>query len=311
MLLQNPFDYGEVFTRFALPLDAERVESLYPFAPVFRIDEDLVLKRTARPIERALALAAWETSLLARGIPVVAPVDEIPENPREIDDEIWVVYPYVEGEPYQAASDQLFAAGALLGRLHAVEEPAPGLATHDWRAPRDFDDLERLDLVPLRHDPEEAEAIVDAIAAWIATEPERIEWLSSLELPEADCSYDYKANNLIFSPDGPVLIDPDLARRVPRLLDLALACLLFHNEITGGEGRLLTTDEWLDFLDGYASELELTDLERAAWPEMLRHVFLDHGLWLIFNEYEIDAPLQQAFMDDLLSFVLEPERYPL
>lgn len=317
MLIQDPFDYAEVFAEFELPLDPERVASLYPFAPVFLVEAeagDVVLKRTRKPFERALALADWERELASRGVAVVEPVPEIPENPREVGEDVWVVYPYVEGQPYEAAWSQLRDAGALLGRMHAVLEPAPGLVAMDWEAPAPEDleeDMEALAALPFRHEAPWAEAIAATVADWLDDHPDCLARLSEAGLPEADCSWDYKANNLVFTEAGAVLIDPDLAGRLPRLLDLALACLLFHNEIGGGGGRMLTPAEWAAFLDGYYDHVELTEAEIDAWPDALRYMFVDEALWLVFNEYEIDAPVQQRFMDDLLAFVLAPDRYAL
>ncbi len=315
MLIQDPFAYGEVFAEFGLPLEPDLVEPLYPFAPVFLIDWDgqpVVLKHTCRPLEQALALAGWVSGLQARGVPVVAPVPGLPENPRAVGDDVWVVYPYIVGEPYEAETSQLYAAGALQGLLHADLDAAPALADKTWWELGELEDsLPRLAATPLRFAPEQAAALMEAIAAWIDDAPARAAWLRTLGLPELDCSCDFKANNLVFTSAGAVLIDPDLAGRQPRIVDLALACLLFHNEVTGGQGRLLTTAEWAAFLDGYYAHVALTEEEVAAWPAVLRHVFLGHGLWLVFNEYEIDAPVQQAFMDDLLAFVLTPDRYAL
>lgn len=314
MLVQDPADYAPVFEAFGLPLDDEAIESLYPFAPVFRVAlaPDVVLKRTCGPLEKARMLADWERDCLERGIPVVAPVADWPDNPRALDGEVWVIYPYLEGAPYAATDAQLRAAGELLGRMHADPDAPSMLAAKDWDASWAIeDDMDRLEDFPFRHDPEAADAIREVLTDWLASAPARLAWLSSLGLPEVDCSCDYKANNLVFTDDGPVLIDPDLGARQPRVVDLALACLLFHNEIAGGAGAMLDEDQWAAFLEGYGAHVTLSDAEREAWPEALRHVFLTHGLWLVFNEYDIDAPLQQAFMDDLLGFVLADDAYGL
>jgi hypothetical protein len=47
-----------------------------------------------------------------------------------------------------------------------------------------------------------------------------------------------KANNLVYPPAGPVLVDPDNGDFAPRLLDLAQAVLLFHTEHEPAPPRL-------------------------------------------------------------------------
>ena len=56
------------------------------------------------------------------------------------------------------------------------------------------------------------------------------EYLKNSSLIWIETPHDYKANNLIYK-DTPVLIDPDNAKWIPRMFDLALALLLFHNEL--------------------------------------------------------------------------------
>ena len=85
------------------------------------------------------------------------------------------------------------------------------------------------------------------------------------DLPLAGCSFDFKASNLFFSP-APILIDPDHAARMPRLFDLAIAAMLFHSAHPTAPGRLWSTDEWWQFLDGYGQHVALTCRTRRRRP---------------------------------------------
>ena len=47
--------------------------------------------------------------------------------------------------------------------------------------------------------------------------------LRTADLPAAAVTSDFKANNLVYTSTGPVMVDPDNGGVEPRLLDLALA----------------------------------------------------------------------------------------
>ena len=97
-----------------------------------------------------------------------------------------------------------------------------------------------------------------------------------------------------------MLVDPDNAARMPRLYDLAIAALLFHNDAPDAPHRLWTRAEWRCFLSSYDERATLTDDERRAWPVVLDLAWLDQGVWLLGNFPEGWAdPAEAAFLRDL------------
>ncbi len=125
--------------------------------------------------------------------------------------------------------------------------------------------------------------------------------------------FDFKASNLVFSDGsvlGPVLVDTDHAAYLPRLYDLAVAALLFHADCPGAPARLWNEPEWLVFLGGYRRIVRLTVAEEAAWPEVLRLAWLDHGVWLLgswpagWRDCAAAAFLRDLSLVELKRFVL-------
>ncbi|WP_367269455.1 phosphotransferase [uncultured Rummeliibacillus sp.] len=110
--------------------------------------------------------------------------------------------------------------------------------------------------------------------------------IKDLRLPLVATLYDYKANNIIFTP-SPYLIDPDNATWLPRIFDLALVLLLFHNELDTAPDRIFTPTQWKLFLEGYKTYTTLTEFEKEVWDAVLQHIFLDEVMWLM-AEYEED-----------------------
>lgn len=310
-------DYSRVLREFGFTLPTTGPpESIYSFAPVFRVADargEWIVKRAQKPIGRARAVTAWVRCMAGQGVPVVTPAEGFGENPRAISTEddaeaVWVVYPFVSGEPYVGSLDQISAAGALLGQVHAAS-PA-----------REFDlkvsnPAVAVDEAEIDQD---VEAILGHVAAW-APEREaearrllderRRSYLSSAlprlretSLPQANCVWDYKASNLVFpSAASPVLIDPDNGGRIPRAYDLAIAALLFHNE-GQGPSRLFTVPEWEAFLSGYGRRVALTGEERSAWEDLLLAAWIDEGLWLLREDVEgWRDPRQRRMLTSLLT----------
>jgi Ser/Thr protein kinase RdoA (MazF antagonist) len=113
---------------------------------------------------------------------------------------------------------------------------------------------------------------------------------------------DFRAINLRYRGGVPTLVDPDNAEYAPRLLDLALAALLFHNEIEDGPGRLFDDAEWAVFIGAYLRQAELTGAERSLWPAAVRYMLIEWGFWTLTDAAEIGAwaqPAQRAFLHDL------------
>jgi spectinomycin phosphotransferase len=126
--------------------------------------------------------------------------------------------------------------------------------------------------------------------------------LLTARLPLTNCSWDYKASNLVYrTPASPVLVDPDNAGRIPRAYDLAIAELLFHNEGMG-PSRVFTSSEWAVFLAGYSQHVQFTEEEQRAWDDLLLCAWMDEALWLLQDDEAGWADPRQSQM--LLSVLL-------
>lgn len=314
-------------TDLAAAFDLPTIEltSLTRWAPVFRgtaaDGTSVVAKRTASDAGRAAAMAGWTARLRDTGLPVVAPLSLGVANPQQVGEDWWVVYPFVTGEAYAGTPAQVAAAGELLGRLHAARVALADLGLREYEFPDSTEEDMEGDLVTLGGvlGEQEAPELVEPVAAL-----GRRWWQESLPMLTARepelvltgvCS-DYKANNLVFTgPAGgdpaPVLVDPDNGGLEPRLFDLALAVVLFHNECDGAPGRLFTATEWQTFVSAYLGQVELTPAERELWPAALDHMFWEEGSWVLEdNDAQAWAdPRQRAFLLDLAA--ADPERYPL
>lgn len=292
--------------------------SLTRYARVYRaISGDgapVVVKRTPGDAGRTRALVAWTEALAAADVPVVTPVPLPTPNPREIDGEHWVVYPWVSGDGFRGALEQIELAGDFLGRMHAAAVPTEGLRAYHWPDTGWDDvatDLETLDGILAAHDGADQIANVRELGRrwW----EESLPALRAAEqtLIRTAVSSDYKANNLIFTTAGPVLVDPDNGGLEPRLFDLALALTLFHNECPDAPGRLFTAEEWRTFAAAYFRHVQWSKAERDLWPAALDHMLWEEGTWVLEDNDEAawaDAR-QRAFLLDLAA--AGPERYPL
>lgn len=137
------------------------------------------------------------------------------------------------------------------------------------------------------------------------------EGLYQAGLPHVATPHDFKANNLVLIPE-PFLIDPDNATWIPRIFDLALTLLLFHNEHDQAPDRVFTIDEWKLFLAGYKKYIVLSSKEKVFWEKAKQHVFLDEVMWLM-AEYEEDwqNASQQKLFNSLIRMVIDSSDYPL
>ena len=258
-------------------------EHLHAHAPVLRVRDgrgDWVLKQSGMVHSAAEPIARWLRHLRARGVSTVVAADGFGANPRLLaDGRHWVVYPFIPGEPYTASPAQIEASGALLAHMHVAG------AFNDWG-------LRAYLRAPMREhawiDRHAAAACAVMRADGIDDGPFRANLAMRRDaaglggLPVCGCSFDFKAANLVFSPE-PVLIDPDHAAYLPRIYDLAIAALLFHDDRASAPPRLFTRPEWRAFLAGYGRTVVLDAAERAAWPDALRLAWLDQAVWLLGN----------------------------
>jgi Ser/Thr protein kinase RdoA (MazF antagonist) len=310
MAFAKAVQYRHVFEHFGVA-DTDRDEfSCYAHAPVFPAlvaGQKAAIKRTQRTPGFAEALGDWLRALRAGGVEVVAPVATPMANPARLGEDAWVAYPWIDGRPYDGSVSDIMAAGDLLGRMHAAGYDGAGMARFSW--PEYSDEEVEQAAAELT-----ASLCTGGIAAAGDPVPGRLARLLTgfrawtlpavreAELPCAPVSLDLRAINLLYRDGVPTLVDPDNAEYAPRLLDLALAALLFHNEIENGPGRLFDDAEWSAFIGAYLRHVQLTRAERALWPTAVRYMLIEWGFWTLTDAAGIGAwakPAQRSFLRDL------------
>jgi Ser/Thr protein kinase RdoA (MazF antagonist) len=295
-------EFHAVFDHFGVK--PSRSMSCYPWSPVFPADwqgQRVVVKKGSP--KRPGAVAAWCRRLASTGVPVVTPVDLPTGNPVTIADQAWVVYPWIDGRPYHGTDDDIAAAGDLLGRIHAAPEPdlpLHDLSWHDYQPDGVASDLDGLAERFARHAPGDTDRLLARLGP-LARDFQAVTApaVRDAGLPVASVSGDFKASNLVYTADGPVLVDPDYAVRAPRIHDLALAALLFHTSHHEAPGRMFSDPEWRVFRDAYLARVELTDHERRRWPDAIDYILGDEGIWAILDSSEWHVDRQRSFLIDL------------
>jgi Ser/Thr protein kinase RdoA (MazF antagonist) len=312
---KDQMDHIEIARAFGFVVEsASFPDSLYSYSPVYRLsmdEKDWVLKKTAKDPKRAAAVRSWLASLTRNGCRVVSPERFPGENPRRFqiggDAEMWVVYPFIEGSPYIASDAQLRQTGRFLGELHCVDQKDFGLPQLQSIVPIDSDvyeaDKETILNCVRRAMPqleEHAQQNLDKFGELYFGRV--LEELVSESFPQVNCTWDYKASNLIFPVgESPYLIDPDNAGFIPRIYDLAAAALLFHNDGILEKSQTLTPNQWQSFQQGYVEKIDLTEQERSRWHDVLLAVWMDEALWLLANHEEgWQDPRQEQYLAELL-----------
>ncbi|NBJ69851.1 phosphotransferase [Roseburia sp. 1XD42-34] len=305
----------KILEQFHISVSKEPV-SIYPYSPVYHVlyeGKEVIVKKTQKPLGRARTLAAYTQFLQENDVSVVTPIKMDVDNPQAIGQDCYVVYPFIKGEKYRASNEQIYTAGALLGNIHALS-PAKGQYL-----------LSSYNVYDFTH--EEVEESVGAIATHAQTNHVSLKIavlkekllscvsmqteLQQLSLPHVLTPHDYKANNLVYTPE-PYLIDLDNAARVPRIFDLALALLLFHNEMNTAPDIVFTVEQWNAFLAGYYNYVQLTDLEKESWDIALKHVFLDEVMWLMAEVLEDwEKKSQRKLFSSVVDLFLESKSYQL
>ena len=239
--------------------------------------------------------SSLDTGSCHPGIPIITPALNFGENPRTFHispdvEEVWAVYPYIAGNAYYGNLTQIAAAGRLLGEIHAAGMQGDfGLKRIDSvvaiSAAEIEEDIKTILQTVHRFLPEYTVQAREILAQRSEKYfQESLPRLTGTELPLANCSWDYKASNLIYQTDAsPILIDADNAGYIPRAYDLAIAALLFHNE-GKGPARLFTRAEWETFLAGYTRRVRFTQLEKQAWNDLLLCAWIDEGMWLLGDD---------------------------
>ena len=286
-------------------------DSLSEWSPVYRATtangHHVVVKPTPGEQPRADATAAWVRQLSAIGVEVVTPLELASANPAEVDGRWWVLYPWVDGAAYDASRAQISAVGTWLGRQHTARV-SHGAGMKRYTYPETSLREVEQDLAALADRLEDDSVVRQLAQRWWTTS---LPALRGAELPLAAVTGDIKAANFAFTDHGPVMIDPDNAQVQPRIFDLALAVVLFHNECPTAPGQLFDTAQWTTFASAYLSHVDLTAAERRLWPAALEHVLWEEGTWALEDNDQAawDHPRQGAFLRDLA--MTTAERYPL
>lgn len=304
-------DFPALFAHFRAEPMAER--SIYPYSPVFRCrigGQQAVLKHTRSRPESAAAVVAVTTHWASQGVPVVSPLDLPVANPVRLAGTIWVAYPFIAGRPYTGGLSEVAAAGALLGRMHA-STAAARLPAYEWPAYDEESitrDVTGLRTVMAAHATEQAVArMVRLVSSFMS---DLLPPLRTARLPYVNASLDFKANNLVYTSGGPVLVDPDNGDYAPRLLDLAQALLLFHAEHDLAPPRLFNQPEWSAFTRAYLGYVRLTDDERALWPTAIDYLLSEEGVWALTNDPDDwRPPRERSFLLALAG--IRANDYPL
>ncbi|WP_017186804.1 aminoglycoside phosphotransferase family protein [Alkalibacillus haloalkaliphilus] len=304
-------DGKEIIKMFGFEVK-EEPKSIYPFSPVYRVrhgNDDVVVKRTQT---RADNVIAYTTMLKDRGINVVTPVKLHVDNPQKYEDTNFVVYPFIEGKKYTGDDREIYEAGNLLGQIHSFSPISNTFNLLEYDV-YDFNQKEVEESMEaiIQHADKAQVEIDPGLKAKLLKSVAIQEELQHAGLPLVATPHDYKANNLVLIPK-PFLIDPDNATWIPRIFDLALALLLFHNEHEEAADRIFTINEWKLFLSGYKEYISLTEIEKVFWEKAIKHVFLDEVMWLM-AEYEEDwqNPSQQRLFKSLMSIMIDSVDYNL
>ncbi|QCR19007.1 phosphotransferase enzyme family protein [Agrococcus sp. SGAir0287] len=276
-------------------------------------DVPAVVKRTWGSGQHALE--AWQRVLVGRGVrtvaPLLPPVDVTIEEDGEGRRERWVAYPRLRGRGWDGSSTDVAAAGRLLGTMHAASTDLAieGFPVFEWGT--DAADSIAEDVEAVRRSTAEHWPHADP-GPWIAALErfgDTLRAMRAAALPCIPASLDHRAANLLFDDEGAMTVDLENAALAPRLLDLALAVLLFPLEDVGCAGRALSGEEWRAFLAGYLAEAPpLGATERSAWPTALEYMRMEWGTWHLTEGVETD-PANLAYLEDLLT--LDAERFAL
>ena len=295
-------EYQHVFDH--LNIASHRAVSLYKYAPVFKVrinEQFYILKRTKKDEMQVSKLLVFEKHLASNDIPVVIPIKRFDEETHLVNEERWVLYPFVDGVPYNGSNEHIRLAGDLLGKIHASNNH---VFNHGftWKSYEDVfltDIIDDLNTIESKYGEQNNLRILveDAIK-------NKFEDLKHKELPYVDATWDYKASNLIYN-DGIMLIDLDNSGYIPRILDLGLALLLFHTETPLAPNRPFTEDEWSVFFEAYSVHVKLEAIEVESFTEFLKFVFLDEAVYAIVDLEEDEPERQNEFIKNLLSLDLD------
>lgn len=288
-------------------------KSIYKYSPVFLTESSgkkTILKTTKTKQDAASALFKWEQHLNDNNVGCVVPQKN--ENNEIItcidDDKRWILYPYIMGEKYNGSLTHIKNAGRLLGKMHKAGESKRFFSNRFQFEIFDEDFVGEVNndiqLILKRY---ENSVKADKLISFQSRMNEYIskdyDFLHEKELPYVDCTWDYKGTNLVYSQDShPTVIDPDNGGYIPRIVDLALALILFNTDIESVPSRMFVDKEWEAFKSGYYEYIELSQVEIDVWYDVLKVVFLDEALWAIVDMEHDESIRQKEFIKSLLDF---------
>lgn len=304
----------DILHRFGFTVEEEPV-SIYPFSPVYHVTQqgyDVIVKRTQK-MAKARHLVDYTSYLHTNGVPIVTPVKLGKDNPQSINGETYIVYPFIDGTVYSGKKNEIFQAGKLLGRIHSLS-PKENTYQLDEYDVYDFTKDEVIESVQSikQHADRNFFSIDEAfVKNKLIQIVDHQDELKKSRLIHVLTPHDYKANNLIYTPN-PYLIDPDNAAWLPRIFDLALVLLLFHNEHANAPSKMFTSGQWRTFLKGYFEYITLTEQEYNYWTKAVEHVFLDEVMWLMAEvEEDWERPSQRSLFASLIEVLTDCSEYGL
>lgn len=302
---------NNILKKFKLT-DISQIESIYPYSPVYKIhknNHDYVLKQTCSNIDDANRLASYLSNLNNKKINIVTPISVVTPNPQEINNDVWVLYPFIKGSKYSASTHEIIEAGRLLGKIHSISSINNQEKLSEYNE-YELEDSDIINDINIIHDHCIKHKLAIDINQFKRLMLETIENQSVLRkynLPAVATPYDYKADNLIYLEcNQAFIIDPDNATYIPRIFDLALTLLLFHNVLETAPNRIFTVDEWELFKLGYSEFITVTPFEKSCWQQAIKHLFLDEVIWLMSDfEQGWENTRQRNLFISLLSLILD------
>jgi homoserine kinase type II len=255
-------------------------------------------RQSARLIRAQHELIAW---LRQAGFPAPAIVPTAAgETFLALDDEIYEVEEYIDGEPYDhGRGEHLDEAAVTLGRYHTLVEGFAPQALREQAelyCPASSHSL----LVRLREawqteDAPDLSQLTRRLEAQIYRLAGRFNRHG--ELPQLIIHGDYYADNLLFDGDRIVgVVDFDKANWQPRVAEMAEALIYFASPRPGHLKHLvypgfLEKERFFRFLENYARASTLDEHEVRALPDYICCIWLSISLMRLL-EKDTQRPAQ-------------------
>lgn len=270
-----------------------------------------ILKKTKSNENEAANLIKWERFLFSNQVNIVTPITPT----LKVEDDNWVIYPFIRGNNYGGMSNELYSAGMLLGKIHLLSDLwYTDLNEYVWPNHNNKSIQEDINSLYELSNKVKSDLGLSHIITWLNEHQNREQLLKASGLPYVNATWDYKANNLIFvESDKVFLIDPDNAGYLPRIFDLALGTILFNNECESGTNSLFSGNEWKVFFKAYSMHINLSKVERKLWVEALKYMFIEEAVWVLLdnNEKSWASQTQGKFLCSLLNFPACIDQYKL